>query len=262
MGFFEQLNAVCEAQNQHLDQMLEKQQADAAANQAREAAEEQLRRRNWAVGVLEAGNMPLEKRDRISAAMMIVTADQEIPCSKVEQLLLKHEQYRPIIYQAVIEKFLERGGDPAGKLGVYCIQCALALEPGSDLFRGDVAQSLAMGLLILGCFNGEKRPEIVKVQQTLRRMFPFTKGGNLQNIPHGLAMKLYPEQYDAEGRCKYRFASRFETGEPRKVATHKQGKLRSRYGEEKPEETDPEILAGMAAAASGQLQNIRLIRAS
>jgi hypothetical protein len=117
-----------------------------------------------------------------------------------------------------------------------------------------------MSLLVLGRFSGDKRPEIATAIQLLRKMFPFTKSGNLQNIPHGLAQRLYPEHYK-DGKCVYRFANRLETGEPRKVADHRR-QPRHYRNDDKPEENDPEIAAAMVAAANGKLSGIRLMRAS
>jgi hypothetical protein len=253
MNFFEALDAACAARNVELDRVLEEQQAQAVANRAKKETEEKLLRRNWAVGVLEAGNVPLDKADRISAAMMIVATDTEIACTRVERLLLKHEVYRPIIYQSVIEKFLDRGGDPAGELGVFCIRRALSLEPGSDLFKGDAAQSLAMALLVLGRFNGDKRPEIAGAYALLRKMFPFTRNGNFQNIPHGLGAKLYPEHYK-DGHCDHHFTSQFGTSEPRKIAN------RRPHHHDRPEEKDQAVWEGMKMAERGQLPGIRLLR--
>ena len=72
MGFFDELDAVCNAQNAHLDQLFAQQQADAAATQAREEEEKKTKRRNWAVGVLEEGKISLNQVNKITSAMMIV----------------------------------------------------------------------------------------------------------------------------------------------------------------------------------------------
>jgi hypothetical protein len=185
--------------------------------------------------------------------MMIVTTDTEVPPTEVERLLLKHEIYRPIVYQSVVEKFLARGGDPAGELGAYCIQQALSLSPEADPFNGDVAGKLGMGLLVLGRFNTTKRPEIAKAYKLLRKIFPFTKKGNLRGLPDGLGAKLYPENYDGKGRCTYRFADRTGASAPRKIANNQ-----PRWCEEDDEDTK----AGLEMAANGELTGISLIRAS
>ncbi len=256
MGFFDELNAVCEAQNAHLDQLLEQQRQEAAVAKQKEEEENKLKRRNWAVGVLEEGKMPLGQRDKITAAMMIVVTDHGITCSEVERLLLKQEVYRPVIYQSLIEKFLDRGGDPAGDLGMFCVKQGLSVAPGTNLFKdGPACEALGMSLLVLGRFNQTKRPEISAAYQLLRKLFPFTKNGNLQNIPHKLGEKLYPEKYE-EGRCIHHFTSRDDTGEARRVVT----KPRRYRSEEKPE--DPEIKAAVEDAANGKFSGIRLIRAS
>lgn len=256
MGFFDELDAVCNAQNAHLDQLFAQQQADAAATQAREEEEKKTKRRNWAVGVLEEGKISLNQVNKITSAMMIVVTDPEISCKKAEELFLKHDHYRPVIFQSLVEKFLERGGDPAGPLGMHCIKRSLSVLPGTDLFRdGKACESLGMALLVLDHFNEEKRVEIAKVYQLLRKIIPFTQEGNRQNIPHGLAAKLYPQHY-SDGRCTYKFVSRHETGEARKVET----KPRKYHHENKPE--DPEITAAVKAAANGAYANVRLIRAS
>lgn len=263
MGFFEELEAICATQNAHLDELLEGQRAIAANQVKQEEEAKKLQRRNWAVGVLEAGNMPLEKVDRVTAAMMIVVTDNEISCSEVERMLLKHDHYKPVIYQSLVEKFLERGGNPAGEIGTHCIRRALSIEPGTDLFKdGKACESLGMGLLVLGRFNHNKRPEIAGAYQLLRKLFPFTKNGNLQNIPHKLGMRLYPEHYDADWRCAYRFASRLETGESRKVKVKLNHNKPLSSRRDHPEELDKEVIVGMEMAEQGKIPGIRLIRAS
>jgi hypothetical protein len=244
MSFFEELNAVCDARNAELDKLYEKQRLQAIAK-------EKANRRKWAVSVLEDGSLPLSEKYGIASAMMIVTTDAEIPCSEVEGLLLKHKLYRPVIHQTLVESFLERGGDPAGELGAYCVNRALSLDPQTNLFDRGAAEPLAMALLILGRFNTSM---VTGAYQTLRRMFPLVKKGNLQNIPHSLARKLYSENYDSNGLCTYKFASRQETGEPRKL-----GRPRHyREDGDKPELKDSEVQQGMFEVAHGGIPGVSL----
>lgn len=209
MGFFDEINAAAEAVNAELDQKYVAAQAEAATKEKVANESKKIERRQWAVGVLEAGNMPIQNSEKICSAMKIVATDPEIPRKEVERLLLKHGQYRRFIFIGVVRDFLKLGGDPTGPLGFCCIKWALDIPEGANLFDGDDAEDMLLGLEILGRFDVEKRPEIARVYDTLRKKFPFATVDKRQNMPHSIGAKLYPKLYDG-GRCTYLFK-----GEPK-----------------------------------------------
>lgn len=285
-SFFADLDAICSEQNAALDEMYANQAAIEEEKARREAAEEVVRQRTWALQLLEDGTMPVAEHRKITRAMFVIIDDREVSRPDVARLLVKNEQYRQFIHSTMVKQFLEQGGESvaAGEFGTIIIKRGLEVEAGVDLIeKSELCERVKCALLVLGCFDPKSRPEIAGVISLLRRKFPFTRGNDLPNLPKSLGIMLYPERFTEEGRCTFQFGGVQQPGIARRVPNPNWSRMRpereenprndqrrptpindgkrdqKRSGDMPKKGPTPEELEDLELARSGQIPGVRLV---